>query len=312
MSKRTLLRMALAGLARSGFLLIASSLLVSAATAAPKAGTVATNLAIVTILDGKAQLLRGEERLDFVEGTRLISQDVVETADDGRLLRIEFTDGLAVNLGPSTRILIDPQFYGERGRFARLYLLSGWVKVKASSAAAPGNGDPAPLPLLASAMIDLFETSGTVVALVNGPTVSLFVESGQAKVRERLDGTPVGEPLTLRSGQFLQRDNQAKSSIASRPAPVFIERMPRSFLDTLPDRAAIFKDRNPAPKPIAPISYSDAKDWLDAEGTLRRPAMKRWRPLTRNAEFRKALVADMPAHPEWDRVLFPEKYRPRN
>ena len=50
-------------------------------------------------------------------------------------------------------------------------------------------------------------------------------------------------------------------------------------------------------------------DWLAVEPTLRRPAMKRWRDLTRDAAFREALVANMTAHPEWDRVLFPEKYR---
>ncbi|MFG5408014.1 hypothetical protein ABXN37_07630 [Piscinibacter sakaiensis] len=39
--------------------------------------------------------------------------------------------------------------------------------------------------------------------------------------------------------------------------------------------------------------------------------MNRWRPLARPGAFRDALVANMAAHPEWDRVLFPEKYLPR-
>ncbi|MEO8278144.1 MAG: hypothetical protein ABI564_00555 [Ideonella sp.] len=309
--RRRLLQWASAGLAGRALGLASSNLLISAAIAAPTAQPAQSSLGIVTILDGKAQLLRGEERLDFVEGTRLVSQDVIETAADARLLRIEFMDGLAVNLGPSTRVLIDPQFYGERGRFAHLYLLSGWVKLKASAAPPAGQGDAAPIPLLASPVIDLLESSGAVVALVNEPALSLFVESGQAKVRERLQAKPLGEAVALRSGQFLQRAEQAKSTIAARPAPAFIDRIPRSFLDTLPDRAALFKGRDPTPKAIATISYADAKDWLDVEGTLRRPAMKRWRSLTRDAEFRRGLVADMPAHPEWDRVLFPEKYRPR-
>lgn len=301
--------MAAAGLASKGLVLAGATLLVDAASAAPKVETDEPNQGVVTILDGKAQLLRGEERLNFVEGTRLLSQDVVETAADARLLRIEFSDGLAVNLGPATRVLIDPQFYGERGRFARVYLLSGWVKLKAPAPAA--KVDPAAIPLLASPAIDLYEASGSVVTLVNEPAVSMFVESGQAKIRERLDAKPVGQAVPLRSGQFLQRAKGAKSVVSARPAPAFIDQIPRSFLDTLPDRAAMFTERKPAPKPVAPITYADAKDWLAVEWTLRRPAMIRWRPLTRDADFRKALVANMPAHPEWDRVLFPEKYRLR-
>lgn len=305
LNKRRLLQWASASIA------IGSLLPLGAAGAATQGETGNQPLAIVTILDGKAQLLRGESRMSFDEGTRLVSQDVLETAADARLLRIEFSDGLAINLGPSTRVLIDPQFYGERGRFARLYLLSGWAKVKASTTTAPAKGAATAVPLLASPAIDLIESSGAAVLLVNEPAVSLFVESGQAKVRERLAGKPAGAVGPLRNGQFLQRGAQGRSSVAARPAPSFVDQMPRSFLDTLPDRAAIFRDRAPAPKVTAPIGYADAKDWLGVEPTLRRPSMKRWRPLVRDSEFRKALVADMPAHPEWDRVLFPEKYRPR-
>jgi len=37
----------------------------------------------------------------------------------------------------------------------------------------------------------------------------------------------------------------------------------------------------------------------------------RWRALAKRPDVRAGLVADMAAHPEWDRTLFPEKYRPK-
>ncbi len=307
-----MLRLTVAG---SGLGLAGSSGLVGLAMAATPAAAADAELGIATILDGKAQLLRDDDRLQFVEGTRLLSQDIVETAPDCRLLQIEFGDGLIVDLGPSTRLLIDPQFYGERGRFARVYLLSGWIKVKGPPVAKRSEKPPAeaaPIPLLASPAIDLLTASGSVVAMVNDSAVSMFVESGQAAVAERLNAKPLGATVPLSSGQFLQRAGQPKSVVSPRPSPAFIAQLPRSFLDTLPERAAMFKGRNPAPKVTGPITYADARDWLSVEWTLRRPAMKRWRSLTRDAEFRKALVDNMPAHPEWDRALFPEKYRQGN
>jgi hypothetical protein len=41
---------------------------------------------------------------------------------------------------------------------------------------------------------------------------------------------------------------------------------------------------------------------------LRRPLVQRWRSKAREPAFRAALVANLAAHPEWDPVLFPEKY----
>ncbi len=310
-SRRTLARLA-SGFAASWFLLIGGTLPATAAQAAGKRDNAAP-LAVVTIVDGKARMLRGEQRLQFSEGSRLLSQDVIETEADARVVRIEFDDGLAVNLGPSTRLLIDPQFHGERGRFARLYLLSGWIKLKAGPAAPAGQATAdKPIPLLASPAIDVYGASGSIVSHVDDSKVSLFVESGSAQIRERLNAKPLGQTQALRSGQFLSRAGKAKSTLSGRPAAGFIDSMPRSFLDTLPDRAALFKDRKSPPKAVGDITYDDARDWLSVEWTLRRPAMNRWRPLTRDAAFRKALITNMKAHPEWDRVLFPEKYQRGN
>jgi len=266
---------------------------------------------VLSILDGKAYLLRGAERLELAQGVRLVRLDIIETGAEGRLVRIEFSDGLAISLGPGSRLLLEPAFVGERGRAARLYLLQGWIKLNLPTppaGAKPATGGPA---LLATPAFDLLGATGSVVALVAEGKAQVFVETGTLSLQERDVGRPVGSQQTLRTGEFFSRVGSAKSGLTPRPAPDFVQSLPRSFLDTLPSRAELFKDREVAPKAQAEFSYADVRHWLTAEPTLRRASMPRWRPLTRNAAFRNALVANMAAHPEWDRVLFPEKYLPK-
>lgn len=277
-----------------------------AAAQAPAGGTPPT----VTILDGNAVLLRAAGKLQVAEGVRLMSQDIVETAADSKLLRIEFADGTALNLGPGSRLLIDPRLAAERGRSARTYLLRGSVKLNAAPAVAGKPPAAAPAPL-ASPLIDVQAAGGSLVAQVTDTQLQVFVEAGEATVQERQAGLPLGTPQKLRSGEFLARAGTGKSTVIARPPADFVGQLPRSFLDTLPSRAALFKDRDVAPKPLADITYPEVSAWLAAEPALRRAAMPRWRPLTRNPAFRNALVANMAAHPEWDRVLFPEKYLPK-
>jgi hypothetical protein len=269
----------------------------------------AQTLATLTILDGPASLLRGAARLQVAEGLRLQSQDILETPADARLARLEFADGLALSLGPSSRLLVDPRFSGERGRAARVYLLRGWAKLNPAPA---GGGKPgAGAPPLASPGVDVLSASGALVLALQDGQVQVFAEGGEAALQERDVGSAVGSAQKLRGGEFFGRAGSAKSAVAPRPPPGFLPQVPRSFQDTLPSRAALFKDREVAPKPVGEIAYAEVRDWLAAEPSLRRGSMNRWKPLTRNPAFRNALVAGMPAHPEWDRVLFPEKYLPK-
>ena len=43
----------------------------------------------------------------------------------------------------------------------------------------------------------------------------------------------------------------------------------------------------------------------------RRQFIERWRVKAREGAFRSALVANLTHHPEWDPILFPEKYLPK-
>jgi hypothetical protein len=266
------------------------------ASAAPPAAPLAT----LTIVDGEAVLIREAARYAPAEGVRLLREDIVETGTQGRLLRIEFPDGLIADLGPATRLQIAPKLAGRApGRF---YLLQGWVKVTAPASLAS--------PVFNTPLFDATAIAQRAVVLVQPQDANAFAEAGEVALTELLDGRPLGN-VTLKGEQFLTRAGAARAGVAPRPTAAFIQRVPKDFLDTLPSRLERFKTREVDPTRLSGIAYDDVSAWIDAEAGLRAGFVLRWKGEARNADFRRGLVGTLRAHPEWDRTLFPEKYLPR-
>ena len=233
-----------------------------------------------------------------------MADDIVETAPQAKLARIEFSDGLILDMGPNTRVLMTPKFPGERGssRAAKLYVLQGWAKITVPKSMAAAS--------FASRSFDLTGIARDAVLNVEPTASAVFAESGELTLGERSKGK-AGAAVKLKSGEFLTRTGEAKGVLAQRPAADFIQRVPRAFLDTLPARAALFATREVPAKRLASITYADVQAWVDAEAGLRPLFVTRWKALAQNPEFRNGLVAGLRAHPEWDRLLFPEKYLPK-
>lgn len=271
----------------------------------PSLALAAPPLATATIVEGETVLIREAAAYGLAEGVRLQKGDIIQSTAKGRFVRVEFADGVVVDLAGGTQLMLSPKAGPDRGKAPpRLYLLNGIVKV----------GVPANLPatdtLLASPNADLSAVSKGVVVSVTRQDASVFAESGAVTVVERREFKPQ-PPQTLRSGQFYLRTGEAKAQVAPRPSGAFIQSLPKAFLDTLPSRLDLLKSRDVAPKPAAAgLSYTDVQPWIDAEPTLRPQFVTRWRTLAKAPDFRAGLVAGIAAHPEWDRLLFPEKYRP--
>ena len=162
----------------------------------------------------------------------------------------------------------------------------------------------------ASESFDLTGIARDAVLNVEPAGWAVFAESCDLMLAERSNGKLM-PAVKLKSGEFLARSGDAKAVLAARPAADFINRVPRAFLDTLPTRSALFAALNVPPKRLAPITYADVQAWVDAEAGLRPLFVTRWKALAQNPEFRNGLVAGLRAHPEWDRLLFPEKYLPK-
>jgi hypothetical protein len=273
--------------------------------ALPGLAHAAATIATATIVDGSPLMIRASTKLTLAEGTRLAAEDIVETGS-ARHLRLEFADGLLLDLGPATRVQLQPRLAGEAARRgARLYLLSGWVKLSVPAKAAGA----LPVPLLASAAIDLQRTTRSVVLGIDGAEVTVFAESGETTLAERRTDAPPAS-VRLNDGAFYARSGAAAGEVVASPRPGFIARVPKPFLDTLPARAALFRDKEAASSSGGALVYADVQAWIDTEPALRRGFVTRWRALARQGEFRKGLEQGLAAHPEWDRVLYPERYLP--
>ncbi|HEY0819908.1 MAG TPA: hypothetical protein VGD46_14085 [Rhizobacter sp.] len=260
--------------------------------------------ATATIVDGEALLVRGATRHALAEGVRLAKDDIVETTAKARFMRIEFGDGVIVDVGPESKLLLAPRFSGDRGKLAsRLHLLRGTVKLTVPATLSPAFGS------FTLPGVDVTGVARSAVFLSQPPELQVFAESGEVALQERRAGK-VGAKAVVKNSEFYSRGADGKASTAARPTGLFIQKLPRAFLDTLPPRAATFASRDVAPKPLGDIGYAEAEPWVDAEG-LRAYFVTRWRPLAQNPAFREGLAASMANHPEWDRVLFPEKYLPK-
>ena len=269
--------------------------------ACPLAAAAADPMVAVTLLEGPATLIRGVTRYALAEGVRLQSGDIVEVSDKG-LAQLEFAEGVALALGPGTRTLAIsvPRGKPAPGDF---YVTQGMLKLA-------GVKQGARLRIV-TPLFTLQPVEGAVVLLLEGAVGSLFVESGAVRVIEpRVSGaTPA--PLQVRSGEFYTGKAAQRGTVASRLSPAFIKAMPKVFLDPLPSRLARYKDRQSRPQRLHDVSYAEVETWLKAPLAIRRPMLVRFQPRAADAAFRSALVENLRFHPEWDPILFPEKYEPK-
>jgi hypothetical protein len=257
-------------------------------------------LGVFTIVEGEAVVIRDTLRFPVVEGLQFQADDIVHTADNAQFVRMELAQGGVIDVGPGSRLTLNPRFTPAGDRPTQTYLLQGWVKLTATAAQKIG---------LSSPRMDVTELAGVGVARVAEDLSFLFVESGSAKLAERGGAQPRAHQVG--GGQAYERRGSEAGAVLPRPAADVVKAMPRAYADTLPLRAKRFQDAPVAPGSAVEIGYEDVAAWINAERALRPSFVQRWSAKARDPRFRSGLVAELRSHPEWDRVLFPEKYLPK-
>jgi hypothetical protein len=276
----------------------------------PAAGTGAEAPAVVTLLEGEAALLRTTGRLALAEGVRVQAGDIVEVPDKS-LVQLEFADGAKLSLGPLSRFYVAALAGGTGSAAQRakgtpvsdFYLLQGWTKLALPKSSAPTR--------LTTPLFGLSVAEAVAVVQVQAREGSLFVEQGEVRLAEGFVKASAASPVGVRAGQFYVRRADQRGSVEPRAGRAFIAGMPRPYQDNLPDRLARYRERNAQPRRLGDLAYADVEAWLKGPPALRRPLMQRLRSKAQEPEFRAALVANMRFHPEWDPIVFPEKYQPK-
>jgi hypothetical protein len=284
----------------------ASSWAFAVACLATALGCVAAELpAAVTLLEGPATVLRGTARFALAEGVRLHSGDIVEVGDKG-LAQFEFADGLLLSLGPGAR------FYAaalasraaKSSGISELYLMRGWTKLANPKAAAPLR--------LSTPVFGIAAAETIAVIQIGDAEGAIFVETGEARIAEGFVKAVPSSPIRVRGGEFFARRSDQRGATQPRPAAAFLGAMPRTYMDNLPARVGKWKDREVQPRPLGELAYGDIEMWLKAPPEIRRAVMRAFIPKAhQDLAFRSALIANLRAHPEWDPILFPEKYKPK-
>ena len=258
----------------------------------------AAETGIYTIVDGEARVLRGTRWYRLAEGARAQDGDVLDVGE-GAGLQLELIDGATVHLfGPAIAHAGAPTV-GDKTPGSEMQVQRGWVK-----AAAPAKR---PLRLrLATLTVDI--SSAVIVLHGDAGLAELFVESGTAKVSIPVRGKDA-PPRDATADAYITRTGDRALIAASRPPPAFLSAMPRDFRDALPSLARQFAQ---APQPLVvgrEVTLAEAEPWLS--GPARRSFVKRFTPRLADPEFRAAVAARPAAFPEWDRMLHPDKYRPK-
>ena len=269
----------------------------------PLAASAVELIGTVTLLEGGASLLRGPSRYALAEGVRLEQGDILELGDKA-LSQVEFTDGTIIDLAPQSRLLIltYPVAAARASGGGELFLLRGWMKV--SSSKQPNRV----LGRYTSPLVELSTADATAVMQVSSAEASVFLESGEARVAQVSGSGKVVDAGRIKGSQFFSCKPEQRGVVAARPSQAFLTALPRTFMDTLPSRLAKFKERNVAPKRSGDFTYAEVQDWVNSVPAVRRAMVTHWQSKLGDPAFRSAIAAGLKDHPEWDRLINPEKY----
>jgi len=266
---------------------------VGAHAAAP--APVATELGAVTLLDGSAKLLRGATWYKVVAGTRVEESDILDVAERGQA-QIEFAGGGIFNMVGPGFVYLPPA--KAKGGPVALFVPQGWVKVVAKP---PGLQ-------LRTASFNVTVADAIVVMHVTKASVEFFMEQGEGRMVEVTASGADGQAHELKRGEYWAKAATGAVTTVSRAPRVFVDQMPRHFIDQLHE----FAGRLKSPPPLVvdhEISFGEAEPWL--AGRDRAVFERRFTGRLRDPVFRSAVMPNAARYPTWDRILNPEKYEPK-
>jgi len=257
------------------------------------------NVGVLTVAEGGVVLVRGTTTYTAGQGVVVQNGDML-AADPKGQAQIEFDDGAILNLSRGVHaLLLAAQASGDPG----VALQSGWVKFTRAKAA---KGKPyryvAPLARLSTA-------GATGVLRIGESASELFVESGAARFVELSKTGAPGTGRDLKGGEFIARREGQPLLVTPRPSADFVKAMPVYFRDDLPAFLPRVRNRNADPRREHEATYDEVEAWLKASLPIRRSLVDRFQSRAKDPQFRSKLVENLAAHPEWDPILFPEKYQ---
>jgi hypothetical protein len=259
----------------------------------------------LTLVEGRVALIRGAAQYTAAPGVGLKEGDMLAVDPKGQA-QLEFQDGAILNISQGTRAMLTDiaDKRGARGQTV-ITLLYGWAKLTH----AKSKGGPY---RYVTPVAEIVSGDATAVLTAGSDSTAVFIESGAVKFYETETGRARKTVRDAKGGDFIARRGEQPATLSARPSPEFVRSMPRHFRDNLPVLLGRLKNRNVEPRLEHEVTYAEVEDWLKADYAIRRHFVARFEKRSRDPEFRRKLIENLRAHPEWDRVLFPEKYEPKD
>lgn len=255
---------------------------------------------VITLAEGGVRVVRGAALLQAAEGVRVLPGDVLEAE---AISVVELADGLLLGLGPATRLYLPESTSRPKSADAAdaLILLSGWLKLQ-SRQRATADGY-----LILTNSLGVATRDATLLVHAAEQRTSLFVETGSARLLEPEASGRTTAGAALGAGQFAVRGAGQRVALQGRPDGGFLAAMPRGFRDALPSRPDRLKASPKAAKAERDARYDEVRDLLQLPQSWRGDMVRRFSARLRDAEFRKAIAANMAQHPEWRPILYPPR-----
>ena len=235
----------------------------------------------------------------LVPGARIEAGDIIAAAAKATV-QVEFPTGSTLNLGGPAELFAARPFAGDKAADIQEFALArGWMKfvTKAAGSARVRT---------ASAALEMTEA---IVVMHTEPDVAeAFVESGAARIAAT-DAGKDGAPQDVKAGEYWARNAHQPPRTDGRAPPRFVAAMPRDMADPLPSLAGRFPKAPTALTAQGEVTFAEAEPWLS--GPYRKVFVKRFEPRLKDREFRGAVESRIAQFPEWDRLLHPEKYAPK-
>ena len=258
--------------------------LVAAVLLLPAAPSLAQN-ALISHAEQPSRLIRKSIVHRAPAGVRLQVGDVVESSSTP--VQLEWPNGARLALGPVSSILV-----GDAGGTPSVSLLRGWAKFATT---APGGGQLA----LDAGQLDLQAAGASGIVHLAADKTELFVETGLVPATESGKG-PV-RVVKVGREHYAVQPAVGNVTVALRAPRLFVESMPRAFLDPLVAVAA--RTRAAMPTPQRPIAAADVAAWRDAGIPLRTRMAKQFSARLSDPAFRNDMEDMLDDHPEWRDLL---------
>lgn len=270
----------------------------------PLAPALAQPAARLTYLEGQVHVIRDTRVLAAAPGLAMAEADLVETAP-GAYALLEFPDGLRLGVGAGSRLMLRTLTPRGKGGVRELALLEGWIKAQSALPAS------APDYRVAGPALALQWREASFILQVGAGASAAFVETGRLRATAFDARGRAAAPNEVGGGRFIALGSDRSLTIRERPGAAFVEAMPRPFRDPLPPLLARFGDRQVDGRNLGEADYAMVAPWLRGPQAWRSGLVARFTPRARDPAFRQGLIDNLKAHPEWERVLFPERFLAR-